>query len=63
MSRVSNGRFPPKVLNSVWNYESYPTTRTVDNHIVGLRAKLELDPTAPRRLITVHGVGYKLTLS
>ena len=51
------------LLNSVWNYESYPTTRTVDNHIVGLRAKLELDPTAPRRLITVHGVGYKLTLS
>jgi DNA-binding response OmpR family regulator len=51
------------LLNSVWNYESYPTTRTVDNHIAALRAKLEEDPSSPRRLITVHGVGYKLTLS
>ena len=51
------------LLGSVWNYESYPTTRTVDNHIAALRAKLEDNPAAPRRLITVHGVGYKLTLS
>jgi DNA-binding response OmpR family regulator len=51
------------LLTSVWNYESYPTTRTVDNHIAALRAKLEDNPAVPRRLITVHGVGYKLTLS
>jgi len=50
------------LLNGVWGYESYPTTRTVDTHIASLRAKLEEDPAAPRRLITVHGVGYKLIL-
>jgi DNA-binding response OmpR family regulator len=51
------------LLNGVWGYESYPSTRTVDTHIASLRAKLEVDPSAPRRLLTVHGVGYKLTLS
>jgi DNA-binding response OmpR family regulator len=51
------------LLNGVWGFESYPSTRTVDTHIASLRAKLEGDPAAPRRLITVHGVGYKLTLS
>jgi DNA-binding response OmpR family regulator len=50
------------LLNGVWGYESYPTTRTVDTHIASLRAKLEEDPSTPRRLITVHGVGYKLIL-
>jgi DNA-binding response OmpR family regulator len=39
--------------------ERYPTTRTVDNHILSLRAKLETEPARPRRLLTVHGVGYK----
>jgi DNA-binding response OmpR family regulator len=47
------------LLNEVWGYENYPTTRTVDNHISLLRAKLEPDPSAPRHLLTVHGVGYK----
>ncbi len=47
------------LLNEVWGYENYPTTRTVDNHIAGLRAKLERDPAEPERLRTVHGVGYK----
>jgi DNA-binding response OmpR family regulator len=47
------------LLNEVWGYENYPTTRTVDNHISLLRAKLEADPSAPRHLLTVHGVGYK----
>jgi DNA-binding response OmpR family regulator len=51
------------LLNDVWGYESFPTTRTVDQHIASLRAKLEEDSSAPRRLITVHGVGYKLTVS
>ena len=47
------------LLNEVWGYESYPTTRTVDNHIASLRAKIELDPANPEYLRTVHGVGYK----
>jgi len=50
------------LLNDVWGYENYPNTRTVDNHIASLRAKLEAEPSAPKRLITVHGVGYKLTV-
>ena len=48
-----------ELLNDVWGYENYPTTRTVDNHIAGLRAKIERDPSQPQRLRTVHGVGYK----
>ena len=51
-----------ELLDEVWGHESYPTTRTVDNHIASLRAKLEDDPSEPRHLITVHGVGYKLIL-
>ena len=47
------------LLNEVWGYENYPTTRTVDNHIALLRSKLEQDPSEPRHLLTVHGVGYK----
>ncbi len=47
------------LLNEVWGYENYPTTRTVDNHIASLRAKLERDPANPEHLKTVHGVGYK----
>lgn len=50
------------LLNDVWGYENYPSTRTVDTHIGWLRSKLESDPTVPKRLITVHGVGYKLTI-
>ena len=48
-----------ELLNEVWGYESMPTTRTVDNHLASLRAKLEATPSAPRHLMTVHGVGYK----
>jgi DNA-binding response OmpR family regulator len=51
------------LLIQVWGYENYSGTRTVDNHIASLRAKLEANPADPRRLITVHGVGYKLTIS
>jgi DNA-binding response OmpR family regulator len=51
-----------KFLDSVWGYASFPTTRTVDNHIASLRAKLEKNPDAPRWIKTVHGVGYKLDL-
>lgn len=49
-----------KFLDVVWGYTAFPTTRTVDNHIASLRAKLEKNPDAPRWLKTVHGVGYKL---
>jgi len=47
------------LLNEVWGYESYPTSRTVDNHVAGLRAKLERDSSQPQHIKTVHGVGYK----
>jgi DNA-binding response OmpR family regulator len=49
-----------KFLDVVWGYAAFPTTRTVDNHIASLRAKLEKNPDAPRWIKTVHGVGYKL---
>ncbi len=51
-----------KFLDVVWGYTAFPTTRTVDNHVASLRAKLEKNPDAPRWLKTVHGVGYKLEL-
>jgi DNA-binding response OmpR family regulator len=50
---------PDDLLNEVWGYESYPTSRTVDNHVAGLRAKLERDTSQPEHIKTVHGVGYK----
>ena len=48
-----------ELLNEVWGYQNYPSTRTVDNHILRLRQKLESDPASPRFLITLHGAGYK----
>lgn len=47
------------ILNSVWGYESFPNTRTVDAHIVRLRQKLEPDAETPRHFVTMHGVGYR----
>jgi DNA-binding response OmpR family regulator len=47
------------ILNSVWGYESFPNTRTVDAHVVRLRQKLEPDSEAPRHFVTLHGVGYR----
>jgi DNA-binding response OmpR family regulator len=47
------------LLNEVWGYNSYPTTRTVDNQILKLRQKLEPDPTNPKHLLTIYGAGYK----
>ncbi|MBV8572634.1 MAG: response regulator transcription factor [Acidobacteriaceae bacterium] len=47
------------ILNSVWGYEFYPNTRTVDAHVVRLRQKFEDDPAIPRHFVTVHGVGYR----
>jgi DNA-binding response OmpR family regulator len=48
-----------ELLNKVWGFGSYPLTRTIDNHISSLRAKLEPDPARPVHIQTVHGVGYK----
>jgi DNA-binding response OmpR family regulator len=50
-----------ELLTEVWGYTALPTTRTVDNHVASLRAKLERNPSTPQRLHTVHGVGYKWT--
>jgi DNA-binding response OmpR family regulator len=49
-----------RFLDVVWGYAAFPTTRTVDNHVASLRAKIESNPDAPRWIKTVHGVGYKL---
>ncbi|HTC65546.1 MAG TPA: response regulator transcription factor [Candidatus Acidoferrum sp.] len=48
-----------ELLNEVWGYQCYPCTRTVDNHILQLRRKLETDPANPKHFQTVHGIGYK----
>lgn len=48
-----------QLLNEVWGYQNYPSTRTVDNHILRLRQKLEKDPAYPVHFRTVHGAGYK----
>jgi DNA-binding response OmpR family regulator len=59
---VQNARRPisrDELLNEVWGYENYPCTRTVDNHILKLRQKLEQVPSRPVHFRTVHGAGYK----
>ncbi len=48
-----------ELLNEVWGYHNYPTTRTVDTHMLRLRQKLEKDPGDPIHFRTVHGTGYK----
>ncbi len=49
-----------ELLDRVWGYDRFPTTRTVDYHVLALRKKCELDPSHPQHLLTVHGVGYRL---
>jgi DNA-binding response OmpR family regulator len=48
-----------ELITEVWGYQSYPSTRTVDNFVLRLRQKLEPDPSTPRFLVTMHGAGYK----
>lgn len=48
-----------ELLTEAWGYESYPSTRTVDNHVLKLRKKLEEDPARPVHFRTVHGIGYR----
>jgi two-component system alkaline phosphatase synthesis response regulator PhoP len=48
-----------QLLDEVWGYEHYPTTRTVDNHILRLRQKLEPNPSDPKFILSIYGEGYK----
>jgi two-component system, OmpR family, alkaline phosphatase synthesis response regulator PhoP len=50
------------ILDVVWGYEVYPSTRTIDNFIVRLRKRFEDEPERPRHIHTVRGVGYRFTL-
>jgi two-component system alkaline phosphatase synthesis response regulator PhoP len=50
-----------RLLSDVWGPDENPTTRTIDNHVLKLRKKLERDPENPRHLVTVHGVGYRFS--
>ncbi len=47
------------LLNDIWGYDIFPTTRTVDTFILNLRKKIEADPSNPKHLITIHKAGYK----
>lgn len=59
ISKVGEVVTRDELLDEVWGYNSYPTTRTVDNHIAKLRQKVEPNNIEPRHILTVHGVGYK----
>ena len=48
-----------QILNEVWGYEEFPTTRTIDNFVAKLRQKIERAPHEPEHILTVHGAGYK----
>ena len=48
-----------QILNEVWGYEEFPTTRTIDNFVAKLRQKIENAPHAPEHILTIHGSGYK----
>ncbi|HMS65815.1 MAG TPA: response regulator transcription factor [Ignavibacteria bacterium] len=47
------------LLDEVWGYENFPTTRTVDNYILMIRKKIETNPSKPKHLLTYHSAGYK----
>lgn len=49
------------LLDMVWGYDNYPTTRTVDNYILSLRHKIEDNPSKPKYILTIHTSGYKFT--
>jgi len=50
------------LLDKIWGYEKFPTTRTIDNHILKLRKKIEKDPNHPKHILTVYGGGYRFIL-
>ena len=47
------------LLDKIWGYEKYPTTRTIDNHILKLRKKIETDPSHPKYILSIYGEGYR----
>jgi DNA-binding response OmpR family regulator len=51
-----------ELLTQVWGYDDSISTRTVDNFMLKLRQKIEEDPGSPKRIITIHGIGYKLVV-
>jgi len=51
-----------ELLEKIWGYDVYPTTRTIDNHILKLRKKIEEDPNHPTHLLTVYGEGYRFII-
>ncbi len=50
------------IIDRIWGYDAYPSTRTVDNFILALRKMLETDPAKPKHILTAHGKGYRLKL-
>ncbi len=52
-----------EILSEVWGYKSMPVTRTVDNFVLNLRKKLEVNPSMPKHIVTVKGIGYRFILS
>lgn len=48
------------ILRRIWGIEANPTNRTVDNFVVKLRKRIEPEPSEPRHILTVYGLGYKL---
>jgi two-component system alkaline phosphatase synthesis response regulator PhoP len=50
------------LLDKIWGYEKFPTTRTIDNHILKLRKKIEDDPNHPKHILTVYGGGYRFVM-
>ncbi len=50
------------LLTEIWGYDENPATRTVDNFILKLRQKIEVDSNHPQIILTVHGIGYKLVI-
>ena len=58
---VHRGEVVPRndLLDKIWGYESFPTTRTIDNHILKLRKKIEKDPSHPKYILSVYGGGYR----
>lgn len=48
------------LLENIWGYDEFPTTRTIDNFILRLRQRIEVSPNDPKIILTVHGMGYKM---
>lgn len=48
------------LLKNIWGYDEFPTTRTIDNFILKLRQRVEVNPNEPKIILTAHGLGYKM---